>query len=236
MTQESNQMPFEVSEEPSEKAALVKRIVIIISILAVLGGLGYALKGLLDSPGPQKKEITKIKLLPDTPPPPPPPPPKEPPKEVPKEAPKEIKEAPPKPKQEETPPAEQLKMEGAAGDGPSPFAAGAVNEEYKGGEVGTTTIGGGPSKYQFAWYTDLIKEQIENAISKDKTLANGSYKVLVTVRIASNGKIQLVGTSGDAERDALVKKALDEMPALAEPPPSDMPQPVKLRVTARSIG
>ena len=35
-------------------------------------------------------------------------------------------------------PAEALKMEGAAGDGPSPFQAGTVTNEYQGG----TTIGG----------------------------------------------------------------------------------------------
>lgn len=224
-------------EDGNDKFALIKRIGVIAIILAVLGGLGYALKGLLDSPGPQKREITTIKLVPDTPPPPPPPPPKEPPKEVPKEAPKEIKEAPPKPKQEETPPAEQLKMEGAAGDGPSPFAAGQVTEEYKGGEISNApTIGGGPSKYQFAWYTDLIKEQIENAISKDKSLASGSYKVIVTVRVKSDGKIEFISSNADQDKAELVRKAFAEMPALLEPPPSDMPQPVKLRVTARSLG
>jgi TonB family protein len=129
-------------------------------------------------------------------------------------------------------------MEGAAGDGPSPFAAGTVSNEYKGGEVGTK-IGGGPSKYQFAWYTDLIKNKIEDAMAKDKVLANGAYKVVVKVWVASNGRIEryeLVGSSGDSERDVLLKKALDEMPPLSDPPPGDMPQPVKLRVTARSVG
>ena len=49
----------------------------------------------------------------------------------------------PTPEPVEAPPqqAEQLKMEGAAGDGPSPFAAGSVANEYKGGDVGTT-VGG----------------------------------------------------------------------------------------------
>ena len=95
------------------------------------------------------------------------------------------------------------------------------------------------NKYQFAWYTDLIKTQIENAMEKDKSLANGSYKVVVKVWVAASGRIEryeLVGSSGDADKDALVKKALDEMPPLSEAPPGDMPQPVKLRVTARSVG
>jgi periplasmic protein TonB len=223
-------------QELSAKAIWLKRIAILLVAITVVGLVGYMMKGLFSGSTPGKKAVTTIKLLPDTPPPPPPPP-KETPKETPKEQPKEVKEVP-QPKPEETPPAEVLKMEGAAGDGPSPFAAGAVNNEYKGGEIGTK-IGGGPSKYQFAWYTDLIKNKIEDAMAKDKVLANGAYKVVVKIWVASNGHIEryeLVGTSGNSEKDILLKQALDSMPPLSDPPPSDMPQPVKLRVTARSVG
>jgi hypothetical protein len=223
-------------QEPRAKAIWVKRVAIVLVVIIVLASLGYMVKGLFSGSSTGKKAVTTIKLLPDTPPPPPPPP-KEPPKEVPKDQPKEVKEVP-QPKPEQTPPAEVLKMEGAAGDGPSPFAAGTVNNEYKGGDVGTK-IGGGPSKYQFAWYTDLIKNKIEDAMAKDKVLANSAYKVVVKIWIASSGRIEryeLVGTSGDSEKDMLLKKALDGMPPLLDSPPNDMPQPVKLRVTARSVG
>lgn len=220
---------------PTATTVWLKRIAMILVAVVVLGLLGNMLKSLFSGGSSHKKAITTIKLLPDTPPPPPPP--KEPPKEQPKDQPKEVKEIP-QPKPEQTPPAEVLKMEGAAGDGPSPFAAGAVNNEYKGGDVGTK-IGGGPSKYQFAYYTGLMKSRIEDAMAKDKVLASGAYKVVVKVWVATNGHIQryeLVGSSGDPGRDALIKKALDEMPALPEGPPSDMPQPVKLRISARSVG
>ena len=220
----------------SSLPVLLKRMALIGVAVLVIVGLVYLANSLMSGGSAHKKTVTTVKLLPDTPPPPPPPPPKEPPKEQPKEV-KEVKEVP-QPKQEQTPPAEVLKMEGAAGDGPSPFAAGAVNSEYKGGEVGTK-IGGGASKYQFAYYTGMIKSQIEQALAKDKTLASGSYKLVVKVWVATNGRIQrfeIAGSSGDPVIDALIKKSVDEMPALAEPPPSDMPQPVKLRVTARSVG
>jgi outer membrane biosynthesis protein TonB len=235
MMQSSNILPEDDDEIDNPRAVWVKRIALILLAVVVLGSLGYMLKGLFSGGTSQKKAITTIKLLPDTPPPPPPPP-KEPPKEQPKEQPKEIKEVP-QPKPDQTPPAEVLKMEGAAGDGPSPFAAGAVNNEYKGGDIGTK-IGGGPSKYQFAWYTNLIKSQIEDAMAKDKELASGAYKVVVKVWVGANGHIQRyeAGSSGDAHIDGLIKKALDEMAPISEPVPSDMPQPVKLRVTARSVG
>jgi len=227
--------PLLDEETPSQSSVWLKRIAIILSALVVLGVIGYGLKKLMSGGDAHpKKKMTTIALK-DLPPPPPPPPPKEQPKEQPKDQPKEVKVEQPKP--EETPPAEVLKMEGAAGDGPSPFAAGAVSGEYKGGETGT--IGGGINKHQFDWYTGQLKEKIEDAISKDKELATGSYKVIVKVWVASSGRIQkyeLVSSTGDAEKDALVRKALDGMPALSEPPPGDMPQPVKLKVSARSIG
>ncbi|MGV3583185.1 MAG: TonB C-terminal domain-containing protein [Methylophilus sp.] len=222
--------------EPSQIKIWLKRIVILLVGLGVLAAIGYGISKLMSGGTPHKKQVTTIKLLPDTPPPPPPPPPKEPPKEQPKEQPKEVPKAP-EPKPVETPPAENLKMEGAAGDGPSPFAAGQVTNDYKGGDV--NTIGGGPNKHQFAWYTGLIKDQIEDALAKDPVLASGAYKVVVKVWISANGKIQrheLVGSSGKSDVDMLINKALENIPALAEVPPSDMPQPVKLKVTARSIG
>jgi TonB family protein len=236
LSDENNQI--KQGETGAGATVWLKRIGIILVVVGAIGLLAYLLKGLLSGGSTHKKEITTIKLIPDEPPPPPPPPP--PPKDEPKVEPKEVKEVKqePQPKPEPAPPAEVLKMEGAAGDGPSPFAAGAVTDEYKGGEVGTK-IGGTVNKYQFAWYTDLIKTQIEDAIEKDKSLAIGSYKVVVKVWVASSGRIQryeIVGSSGDADKDALVKKALDQMPPLSEAPPSDMPQPVKLRVTARSVG
>lgn len=227
-------------DEDDEKPSLIKKIIIALVVLSVLAGLAYLLKGLFDTPERGERKITTIKLKDPPPPPPPPPPPKEKPKEVPKKIEKKIKQEAPKPKPVETPPQEQLKMEGAAGDGPSPFAAGQVTEEYKGGDVGTKkTIGGGKSKRHFAWYTGLIKSQIEAAIANDKSLSTDNFKVVVKIWLTANGGIKryrLIGSTGNAERDAKVKQALDSMPAISEAPPSDMPQPVKLRVTARSFG
>jgi protein TonB len=226
----------DIDDDEAESGGKIwlKRIAIALIVLLVLGSIGYGIKSLMSgSNDPRTKPKTTIKLLPDTPPPPPPP--KEPPKEQLKEQPKEIKVEQPKPA--EAPPAENLKMEGAAGDGPSPFAAGAVSNEYKGGDV--NTIGGGVNKNQFAWYTGLIKDKMEEAIAKDKDLASGSYKVIVKVWVAANGRIQkyeLVSSTGDAQKDLLVKKALDDMPPFSEGPPGDMPQPVKLKVTSRSLG
>lgn len=231
------EMHIEDDEQtPTAAAIWLKRIAIIVIALMVLGLLGYMLKSLLSGGSSHKKAITTIKLLPDTPPPPPPPP-KEPPKEQPKDQPKEVKEVP-QPKPEQTPPAEVLKMEGAAGDGPSPFAAGAVKDEYKGGEVGTK-IGGKKGMGAYAWYTGQVKAGIEEALAADKELSTAQYRLVVFLWIGRDGRIEraeLQGTSNNTKTDELIKKVLTAKAAAVEAPPEDMPQPVKLRITSKNTG
>jgi hypothetical protein len=177
--------------------------------------------------------VTTVKLLPDTPPPPPPPPPKEPPKEQPKEV-KEIQQ----PKPDPSPPAEVLKMEGAAGNGPSPFAAGAVNSEYKGGDVGTK-IGGKKGLAAFAWFTGQVKAKVEEALADDKDLSVAQYRLVVLLWLSASGsieRVELQGTSNNEKTDALIKKVLTGKLVANEPPPSDMPLPIKMRITSKNSG
>lgn len=226
-------------EEIAVKGTTVpaRRIAVMLVAMIVMALIGYGVYSLLSSkPGPKKPPVTTIKILPDTPPPPPPPP-KEPPKEQPKEQPKEIKVEQPKPV--DAPPEPQnLKMEGDAGDAPSAFGAGKVANEYSGGDVGVK-IGGSKSLSAYAWYTGKIKASIEAAIAEQKELAKEQYKIVVELWLAKDGqveKIELVSSSGDQKRDELLRQALRSVKRIAEPPPEDMPQPVKLRITAKSMG
>lgn len=222
-------------DKESQSAVWLKRIAIALVALLLLGGLGYGIKKLMSGGTPHKKQVTTVKLIPDTPPPPPPPPPKELPKEQPKpDAPKEIKVEQPKPA--EAPPAENLKMEGPAGDGPSPFQAGAVSNDYKGGDVKTIGSDGGA---KFSWYAGLVKSQIEATIEKEKKLTVGQYKLVVSVWLKPNGdleRLDLVQSDASPEVEQTLKSALENMPPIREAPPQDMPQPIKLRISARKMG
>ena len=223
----------DIDQPESVNKIWIKRIGIALVALLVLGAIGYGIKSLMSGSGaPQKKIKTTIKLLPDTPPPPPPPP-KEPPKEQPKpDAPKEIKVEQPKPA--EAPPAENIKMEGPAGDGPSPFQAGAVNNDYKGGDVSTKIGGDGGAK--FSWYAGTLKSQIEDALESNKEKIGGKYKIIVTVWMRANGKVEKVELQGgdvNADLEKAVRNTLENMPAIQDPMPENMPQPIKLRITSR---
>jgi TonB family protein len=132
-------------------------------------------------------------------------------------------------------------MEGEAGDGPSPFSAGTVTNEYKGGDVETKTnkIGGGRSPNFYAFYTNQLRREIEDTLAKDKTLASGKYVVVVHLWLGRSGKLErfeLAGSSGVSDTDERIKAAMAQMPPMSEPPPEDMPQPIKMRITARNAG
>jgi len=232
--QSSTESFFDEELVESKGKQWLKRLVAISVGVAILGGIGYGIKALMTGSAPQKKQVTTIKLLPDTPPPPPPPP-KEPPKEQPKEQPKEAPKAP-EPKPAETPPAENLKMEGPAGDGPSPFQAGAVTNDYAGGDVKTIGSDGG---LKFNWYAGLVKSEIEQALQKNSALTEGQYKLVVTVWVKPNGdieKLELVQSDASPEVEQAVKTTLNAMPNIREAPPEGMPQPIKLRISARKMG
>src|SRR6186713_2980261 len=112
---------------------LMRRVSITVAVLGFIGlafWMGWRLVH-SKSDGP-KRQVAKIALLPDTPPPPPPPPPDKPKIEPKTETKQQLKEQ----KADPPPEPQQLKMEGAAGEGPSPFTAGEVKNDYIGGDVG----------------------------------------------------------------------------------------------------
>lgn len=227
----------EIDTQENPTKVWLSRILIAVLVLAVLAGLVYGIKKLLSGGTPHKKQITTVKLLPDTPPPPPPPPPKEPPKETPKEQPKEAPKEP-EPKPVEAPPAENLKMEGAAGDGPSPFQSGTVNNEYKGGEVSTVKISSKKNMAAFAWFTNKVDAQIKNALEAEKELSKAKYQVDVRVFLNAQGNIdhaELIGSSGDDKTDVLIRKILSHIPPLSEAAPEDMPRKVIVRMVSKNM-
>lgn len=214
------------------------RILIGLLLLAILFGIVYGIKKLFSGGPVQKKQITTVKLLPDTPPPPPPPPPKEPPKETPKEQPKQAPKEP-EPKPIEAPPAENLKMEGPAGDAPSAFASGPVNNEYKGGDVTTgPKIVAKKNMAAYAWFTNKVDGQIKKALDAEAALNRVKYQVDVRVFLNAQGDIdhaELIDSSGNPETDALIRKVLSNIPPLKEYAPDDMPRKVIVRMASKNM-
>lgn len=176
--------------------------------------------------GKKKRVIQEISLIK---PPPPPPPPKvqEPPKPEIKEK-IDVPDPSPEPeKQAEAPPPDSGIPEGPAGGMATDIGAG----------TGAGVIGGGGGGSRFAWYGALVKERIQETVAKNEKLRDADYRVTVNVWVDSKGMVtraELSGSTGDAEVDGALRLALSGLPPIREGAPTDMPQPIKLRITARS--
>jgi periplasmic protein TonB len=206
----------------------VLKWVIGFAVIAIVGLVVWSMQGLFTGSKSKPKVPPKISLVPDRPPPPPPKPQEKPP-EPPKNQQKEVKlnqpkEAPP------TPQTESLKMEGAAGNGPSAFQSGSVgNEDLS--RVGTGDGGSGA----FTTYAQVVKRRVEQYLSRNNALRGYPYKVEVRVWVSAAGAVsrtELVDSTGNSDLDSALRSVLKEMPALSEAPPNGMPQPVRLRLVS----
>lgn len=237
-----------LAEDSLERPSAGRRIAVVAGVLAallLLGALAWWLKGQLSTPSTPKRQVARISILPDTPPPPPPPPPKE----VPRPQPSDDTKPPPpdvapKPQVAPAPADAPIKMEGAAGSGDSPFAAGNVSREYQGG---APTIGGTAARSAapvvdrarqqlYASTTrPLLREAIERHLRAEATELTAEF----TLWLAADGAIsrfELVpGT--DAQADAALQAALDETRrSLRLPAPPNAMRPMRFKLVVQPQG
>lgn len=220
----------------SQRKKLISRAIMAGVALLALVAVFLLVKGLMtDTSSSKKRKTVQISIL-KPPPPPPPPKPEVKPPEIKKEEVKIEQPKPQDPQQSKEPPAgEALKMD-TAGTGPGD---GFGIQAGKGKDI-TTIGGGGPAggstRAQYAFYVNIIKRHFDEELAKNRKLRAGDYRVVVSVWLARDGRIQryeLGGSSGNADTDEMLKTALAGMLPLPEPPPEAMPQPVRLRITAR---
>jgi protein TonB len=213
---------------------LVKRVAIGLVLTLSAGMVAWGLSRLsFDAPAP-KRQVARIALMPDTPPPPPPPP-----KELKKEEP--APQARPQPRPDDTPkpqpPADApIKMEGAAGDGPSAFAAGAVSNDYRGGPVvsgGAASSPGVADRAAERLYANTVRQLLQGEIERRLAPDAGELSANFALWVNADGRI--ARWESDAAQPPL-KTALDaSADALRLPPPPPVAQqPMRFRLTVRA--
>ena len=218
-------------EEAGRGADWRRWMLIGLVVLALLALIGYAVKGLIGNHGDTARKPPKISLIPATPPPPPPKEEKRPePPKVQKED-KVVQEE----RKDEPPPDQSLKMEGAAGDGPSMFGAGKVSNEdlSRIGAAGQGTGSGAVSVFNS--YAMSVKGELQRTLARKSELRRRQYKVEVLVWVADDGHLkryELLGSTRDDDTDEAIRAALAALPGFSEPPPARMPFPIKLRIVA----
>lgn len=196
-----------------------ERVGLVVAILVFAGLLLWAGLSLSKGSRGPARQVAKIALLPDTPPPPPPPPP-----DKPRIEPKnEIRRQMDKPKTETPPEPQQLKMEGAAGEGPSPFAAGDVKNDYIGGDIGNGD--------RYAGYVGRVAQLIQDELTRRRAKI-GTARILVW--LTADGAIQRFEvSSGTADAEREIRSAMADVRRLPEGPPQNMPMPMGLEISER---
>lgn len=213
---------------PTQKQSSRSRLPLIGGLLFIalfIGGLVWLIKGALNSEAPKRPKMQMISLIR---PPPPKPPEEKPPEPKKIEKPKEevkLDEPKPAPPEEAPPP-----PPGGIPDGP---ASGMETDLASGsGGIG---IGGTGSGDRRAWYARLITRQMEEELRRAKSLQGKDYRVAAQIWFNASGTVSRVefdkGT-GDRQLDDALRQEILQV-SLRDPFPSDLPQPVHLRVVSR---
>jgi hypothetical protein len=230
---------MQLAEEDLRPQPWWRRLLPLAAVLALvaLGWLAWWAKSQLTGEVRPQRQIARIAVLPDVPPPPPPPPKVEP-RPPPKEAPKP--DAQDKPKEADT--AQPLKMEGAAGSGPSAFQAGTVTQEYSGAPP-PAPAPPPPSpaeRLTERLYAQSARQQIAGEIERHLRSEAVEFVASFALWLRSDGTVERFEVlPGETPRhDEDLRAALDGAARtlrLPAPPPA-LPQPLRFRLTVRPLG
>jgi protein TonB len=212
-------------EQPPQGFLRRYRLAIIVTGV-VLTGIIVVAKFALNSGGSSKRDsITLVSLAPPPPPvitkPPPPPPQQE---EQKMDQPM-IKEDQPK----EAPPKNEPLSTGIKGNGPDSFG---LSNKPGDGRIGTDSGKG----TKWAWYASQVQSRIQQALQLNRKTRSASVSVNVRVWPDASGRInraQLANSTGDPLLDAAIRDEVLTGLQLEQPPPTDMPAPITLRLLAR---
>lgn len=209
-------------QKPPPRRRIGMLIMVVVGV-ALLALFAWGVKSLLSGKSDRPRKPPTVTLLPDKPPPPPPPPKEEKKPEAPKEQRNEPRAEQPKDQAQNEP----LKMEGAAGDGPGAFAAGSVGRDYVGGSIGGA---------QQSVYASRLQRHLQEELNRNRKLRESDYRVTLRVWLRKDGsvdKAELAQSTGNPALDQLLRETLLQISAMREAPPDNMPQPIRIRVTAR---
>jgi protein TonB len=210
---------IEFSPEIRQRTGLSRRVVLGALVVLFLVGIVAVVRAVMSDDPPRSRVVQTVSLLP------PPPPPIE--EKLPEpEIKEEVVIPEPQPMQQDDPAASADLGVDADGSG-SGDGFGLVGK--KGGR---DLLEGGP----FGWYGSLLGADIQDSLAERKRLRQVKYTAVLDLWINRDGRIErveLVRTSGNRDLDTTLRMAVAEVGKVREPPPPEMPQPVRLQVTSR---
>jgi hypothetical protein len=89
---------------------------------------------------------------------------------------------------------------------------------------------------RFAWYAAQLQSSIKEALNQNNKTRTASISgVVIRIWVDNTGRVtrtQLVGTTGTSSLDSVITDEVLTGLQLKAPPPSDMPMPIAIRLTA----
>lgn len=189
---------------------------------------------LFSHPSDQKRHLVQQVTLLRLPPPPPPP------QEKPPEPPKPREEVKieqahpidePKPMDDQPPPAGPLGLD-AQGNGPD---SGFGLAGRPGGRDITLGSGNGAGSLSLTMFGNGTARHIAQELARNPKLKSATYRVEIRIWVAKDGRIEkeeLVRGTDDPKLDAMIREGLIQVSPLRQPPPENLPQPLRIRVTS----
>jgi outer membrane biosynthesis protein TonB len=230
MFQSPGELPPEAPRGVSRSGAIAVAAGVLLFGLAIWG-----VRHLIADSKPPARQVARISVLPDAAPPPPPP------KVEKREEPKP--ESKPQPQAEQAPrpvapPApEPLKMEGAAGNGPSAFAAGTVTKDYAGGPVVAGTVGGGTAVDRAAerLYANSVRQLLRDELERQLAPEAGDVSAQLALWVAADGRITRWEWSDAGEHEPELQGAMQRVAAsMRLPAPAVASLALRFRLSLRS--
>lgn len=104
------------------------------------------------------------------------------------------------------------------------------------GRKGGRGLLGGQAGDPFVWYASQLQRELENVLLEDEAIRRRDYSIVARIWVAGDGSIQraeLAGSTGNPGTDRILLSRIRALPPLAQIPPEDMPQPIRLRISSR---
>src|SRR5271165_5959671 len=95
---------------------------------------------------------------------------------------------------------------------------------------------GGGGGTRWGWYAGQVQARVMDALQKNPHTRSAAFRVEVRIWPDTTGRVtrvQLVDSTGHPAVDAAIKEEVLTGLQLQEPPPTDMPLPIVMRLTAR---
>jgi periplasmic protein TonB len=186
----------------------------------------YYIQKFITSPPPQPKKVVQTVQLIRPPPPPPIEKPPEPPKVEEEKIPEPEQPTPDTPA-DQPPAGDLLGLDAEGGAGGDAFG-------LIGKKGGRDLLASGGDR--FAWYAGALKDDLLSFLSEHQDIRQRAYSVNVRLWLDGRGavtRVALSSSTGDHDLDRELQKLLGSMQKVAQAPPTDMPQPVQIRIVSR---